>query len=127
MTSFAVVASIFASCGVNNWALEMIVRYVLVVPTQCRAPWRGSRPRIARGHVAGVHAPIPVPCSKKQNPDGDPGAGPLLTLFQFVFIALATLPDVISTSVRAAIPPPATLAAVSALVSSSSRSRDHFS
>lgn len=38
--------------------------------------------------------------SKKRNPDGDPGAGPLLTLIQFIFIALMAIPDVVCSNVR---------------------------
>ena len=39
-------------------------------------------------------------CSKKRNPDGDPGAGPLLTLLQFVLITLLSLPNVVAWEVR---------------------------
>lgn len=38
--------------------------------------------------------------STKRNPHGDPGAGTLLTLLQCLFVAVATLPRVLSLDVR---------------------------
>jgi hypothetical protein len=40
--------------------------------------------------------------SKKRNQFGDPGGGPLLTLLQFAFIVLCTLPEVLRVEVSAA-------------------------
>lgn len=54
----------------------------------------------------GPLTPVALSRSKKGNEDGDPGAGPLLTLFQFLFISAVCLRDVVSWQAGPAAPPP---------------------
>lgn len=68
------IATVIIGCGINNIFVELIIRYGCDLAAQ--------------NAVTSI--------SPKRNPDADPSAGALLTLLQFVTLAIMSSPKVVA-------------------------------